>query len=347
MNAPRSTQAKSMHFATLFPGWNSLDSVRRTHSDLEAAALVFFALLVLFDILAHLSTDNKKKTLLEKIGLGCFAIAVLAEVVAYPYGQRNDTLSERMIRSLDTEAREAGNNASAALVNSGTALAQSKEAETKSGDAIDKARKAQESLGNAENEANKAQRASSNALTISKDANQIAHDARQEADSFEKDIAQATEELNRLKASRSLTRESEMVSALRPFKGTEYFFASVFADDDSIKLLQKLDGVLQQAEWKRVGFPGPFPYETFNLFGNTGGSTPAGVSTGIQVSVDSGESVRSLQALPLDKLPPLVRAAVVLNTTVSSHLFPPQADTKVAIQPGPSKAVHITVGKKP
>jgi hypothetical protein len=229
-----------MHFATLIPDWNSLDSVRRAHSDLEAAALVFFALLVLFDILAHLSTDDKKKTLLEKIGLCCFAIAVLAEVAAYPYGQRNDTLSGQVIGSLDAETREA-------LIKSGTALAQSKEAETKSGDAIDKAGKAQESLRNAENEAKTAQSAASNALTISKDANQIAHDAGREADSFEQDIvaakkqaadaeshladalrqaAQATEELNRIKSPRSLLHESEVVSTLTPFGGTEYAFVS-------------------------------------------------------------------------------------------------------------------------
>jgi hypothetical protein len=163
VNAPRSTQSKSMHFATLIPGWNSLDSVRRVHSDLEAAALVFFALLVLFDMLANLSTDHEKKTLLEKIGLCCFAIAVSAEVVAYPYGQRNDTLSGQIIGSLDAETREA-------LSKSGTALAQSEEAETKSGDALDKAGKAQESLGKAEDEANKALTASSSAQTLARDA---------------------------------------------------------------------------------------------------------------------------------------------------------------------------------
>src|ERR1700690_1338121 len=174
---PEVRRRRSMHFATLIPDWNSLDSVRRAHSDLEAAALVFFALLVLFDILAHLSTDNNKKTLLEKIGLCCFAIAVLAEVAAYPYGQRNDTLSGRVIGSLDAETRQA-------LAKSGTALAQSKEAETESGDAIDKAGKAEESLWKAEDEANKAQAASSNALTL-------ARGARQEADSFEHEIASA------------------------------------------------------------------------------------------------------------------------------------------------------------
>jgi len=103
-----------MHFATWIPGWNSLDSVRRIHSDLEAVALVFFALLVLLDILAHLSTNDKKKTILEKIGLCCFAIAVLAEVAAYPYGQRNDTLSGQVIVSLDSETKEAKKQAEAA-----------------------------------------------------------------------------------------------------------------------------------------------------------------------------------------------------------------------------------------
>jgi hypothetical protein len=189
-----------MHFATLIPDWNSLDSVRHAHSDLEAAALVFFALLVLFDILAHLSTDDKKKTLLEKIGLCCFAIAVLAEVVAYPYGQRNDTLSGQIIGSLDTKTREA-------LIKSGTALAQSKEAETKSGDAIDKAGKAQESLGKAESEAERAQSASSNALGIASDAKRVSREARQEADSFEKDIV--------LAKTQAADAESHLAEALR------------------------------------------------------------------------------------------------------------------------------------
>jgi hypothetical protein len=233
-----------MHFATLIPDWNSLDSVRQAHSDLEAAALVFFALLVLFDILAHLSTNDKKKTLLEKIGLCCFAIAVLAEVVAYPYGQRNDTLSGQIIGSLDAEAREALNK-------SGTALAQSKEAEAKSGDAIDKAGKAQESLGNAENEANSAQRASLNALGISNDAKRVSQEARQEADSFEKDIVsaktqaaeaeshllealkeatQAQEELDRLKTPRTLEDTLGLASALESFSGIEYTYSGVGPD---------------------------------------------------------------------------------------------------------------------
>jgi hypothetical protein len=73
-----------MPFAMFIPGWNSLDSVRRVHSDLELIAVVFFALLVLFEVLAFLEKEHTKKTLLEKIGLWFFAVAVLAELMLLP-----------------------------------------------------------------------------------------------------------------------------------------------------------------------------------------------------------------------------------------------------------------------
>jgi len=75
--------------------WNSLDAVRRTHNYLEGGALLFFALLVLFDVLAHLSEDqdHQRAKLLERIALWCFGLAVLAEIAAFPYSHRNDTLS--------------------------------------------------------------------------------------------------------------------------------------------------------------------------------------------------------------------------------------------------------------
>ena len=50
------------------PDWNSLDSVRRAHSWLEAAALIFFALLVVSDVLANMHEDKNvgRARLLEK-----------------------------------------------------------------------------------------------------------------------------------------------------------------------------------------------------------------------------------------------------------------------------------------
>ncbi len=120
----------------ILPDWNSLDSVRQAHSDLELAGLVFFALLVAAEALAHNSKQEKRKHLFDSIGIWFFAIAVLCEIAGYWYGQRNDALSEQVIVSLDAKARDAASNAS-------TALSNSKEAETKSSDAVDKAGKAQ------------------------------------------------------------------------------------------------------------------------------------------------------------------------------------------------------------
>jgi len=97
--------------AIIFPDWNSLESVRRTHSNLEVAALVFFALLVVFEALSHRTDDKKKAHVLDTFGIVFFAIAVLAEIAAYPYGQRNDELSQLVIISLDAKAQDASDAA--------------------------------------------------------------------------------------------------------------------------------------------------------------------------------------------------------------------------------------------
>lgn len=98
----------------LLPNWSSLDSVRRAHSDLELAAIVFFALLVVMEALAHNSADEKRKHLFDTIGIWFFAIAVICELFAYRYGQRNDFLSASVISSLDTKAGDALRKASQA-----------------------------------------------------------------------------------------------------------------------------------------------------------------------------------------------------------------------------------------
>ena len=95
----------------ILPNWNSLDSVRQVHSNLEAAGLVFFALLVVAEALAHISKQEKREHLFDSIGICFFAIAVLCEIVGYCYGQRNDALSEQKIRSLDALAEDAESTA--------------------------------------------------------------------------------------------------------------------------------------------------------------------------------------------------------------------------------------------
>jgi hypothetical protein len=93
-----------VHYWSLPWDWNTLDSVRAIHSFLEAGALVCFAILVLFDVLSHLSDEHPiRAKRFERFGLWFFGIAVLAEIVAYPYSQRNDTLSSQ--QSADQRAK--------------------------------------------------------------------------------------------------------------------------------------------------------------------------------------------------------------------------------------------------
>ena len=239
-NAPKRTNAKSMSFAILIPDWNSLDSVRHAHSELEAAALVFFALLVLFDVLAHLSKDEKRKTLLEKIGLCFFAVAILAEIAAYPYGQRNDELSANMIGSLSEKAKEALTDSRTALTNSGTAL-------TKSGEAVTNADLANDAAAKAE---------------------QKADSVEKQAKELERQLLAAGKQLETLRAKQgelvaSLTPRPQLaisgpglpsIAPLRQFAGTNVFleyFPTEVADIGS------LGGVLDTVRWPVTAHESP------------------------------------------------------------------------------------------
>ncbi len=84
------------------PGWTSLATVQSLHGWLEAGALFFFAALVVFELLAHRKTENARR--FEKMGLACFAVAIFMEVVAYPYGRRNDELAAVRIAELNERA---------------------------------------------------------------------------------------------------------------------------------------------------------------------------------------------------------------------------------------------------
>lgn len=349
--------ATTIHLATIFPDWSSLESVRRAHSGLEFWALVFFALLVVSEAVAHLSKDEHRKHILDTFGIVFFAIAVLAEIAAYPYGQRNDTLSEQVIGSLDAKAKEAAGNADRAVATSSNALSQANDALTKSG-------KAEDSLGKAESDAKGAQAASSNALIL-------ASSARKEADSFEVDIvsakkqaadaeshlaealrqtAAATAELHRIKTPRSLTRAPELVALLKPFSGTEYVFSSVFQDEESIYLVRSIDEALQKAGWKRgksvAGFPG------INVYGadQPDFAVPVGFNIGVQISTESTNPPKPVETRTLGDFPQYVQAAAALNSGLSQCLSPLQDNgvgKLVNVTQGTSTTIHIAVGRKP
>lgn len=156
------------------PDWNSLDSVRNAHSFLELWSIWLFAVLVVCDIVAHLIEDNHKSKakFIERVGLLCFAFAVAAELGAYKYGQRNDELSDKIIRSLSTTAGQAATDSQNALRDSNTALTRSAQAETQSG---------------------KATTSASNALTVAKGATIEAASAKKALTKVNEDVARVEE----------------------------------------------------------------------------------------------------------------------------------------------------------
>jgi hypothetical protein len=111
------------------PGWNNPAAVQSAHSLLEGGALLFFAALVVFDVWAHI--DKKRERWLEPLGLICFAIAVVAEIAAYPYGKRNDELSNKTIASLMGRASQADERTGKLSVDLETEKTASRNAQTR------------------------------------------------------------------------------------------------------------------------------------------------------------------------------------------------------------------------
>jgi hypothetical protein len=341
----------------ILPDWNSLDYLRRAHSDLEAGGLVFFALLVVMEALAHNSKDEYRKHVFDSIGIWFFAIAIFCEIGGYWYGQRNDELSQNAFNSLDSQVKEAKSNVAAAVDDSRAAVAQAKDALAKSGEAA-------RNLGKAESEARGARVASANALNL-------AHGARTEADSFEKDIAsakqqaanaeshlaealrqaaQAQAELNRIRSPRTIINEPALVASLTPFKGIEYTL-NVFQDDESIQFTKDIGRVMDAGGWIRNQPKGMILGLTYlNVF-DKGGALPTCVETGIQIHVKEKESFEALQLHPARDLPKTLLAAGALRAALIASVSPSDernVGKSVWLDKDSGEGpVVICVGKKP
>jgi hypothetical protein len=310
--------------------------------------------------------EESRKKRLEKCSTILLVAALSLELVCLV---KTNSLSGQLIGSISDRAGEATTKAEKALSDSNTAI-------TQSGTATSKAESAENASQRAVDKSGRAEASASSAMTL-------ARGARIEADSFEKDInsakvqsgeakglateaktlladahrlaaeaqqraSEAAAGVSRISTPRSLTNVPELVAALEPFKGTEYVFASVFQDPDSMDLLKALDSALQKAGWTKVKGPGGFP--AVNLYGKEDGfAVPIGFNVGVQASVDSSESLTALQSLSIERLPPPVKAAALLTIRLSAQISPqsPENVKLVDVKSGTSTIVRIAVGKKP
>src|SRR5258708_32780881 len=119
------------------PCWNSPIHVNEIHDFLEGGVLLFFAALVVFDVLAHFKT--KRERIFEKISLICFAVAVIAEICAYPYSRRNDELAADALARSQREIARIGLEASKNELEAGQAREAAAKASARAGLANEKA----------------------------------------------------------------------------------------------------------------------------------------------------------------------------------------------------------------
>jgi hypothetical protein len=334
-----------------------LDSLSK--STVETALHVSEVVLLLGGLLLLVGIwgEYRKKEKWKKY-LGAFQIMVLAgigvellgDAGVFLFSESLQRLEGADIQALDKKARDAGDKATDALSKSGMAMGRSEAADTTSKGALTKLGKAERSAGRAMDLARGARQEADTFETRLGSAEHKADEAESHVTEAVRRATEATEALNRVRLPRELTHIPELATTLRPFKDTEYTFASVFADDESMQLLKQIEGMLQLAGWKRLkvsnmnlGIP------AFQISGRND-IVNMGAYTGIHISVDSSETLEALQALPVEKLPTPVRIALLLNEGIFSNLSPPE-DTKdnnrVEIESGTSKVIRIMVGKKP
>jgi hypothetical protein len=340
-----------VHLAIL-PNWNSLDSVRAAHSDLEAAGIVFFALLVVMEALAHRSKDERRKHRFDSIGIWFFAIAIACEVVGYWYGQRNDDLSRGVISSLDTASKEAFAKASDAKTVAQGAATIAGAANKTSGEAQQKASSALNLAAGARSEADEFKDEIVSANQKAASAESHLADALERAANAEERTARAEAEIARLKSPRSMGHTDKLIAALKPFKKTE-FTLSTFADSESMNFTRDIAIALGAAGWIRkqpasinIGVP------TFGLVfeGDTKENVPECVETGVSIHVPTKETPEALNSSPPQYRPKIVLAGATLRSALSLSISP-ENDQNVA--PGiidnglPEGPISICVGKKP
>src|ERR1035437_2628683 len=209
-----------MHYWHLLFDWDVLESVRKLRSFFEGLAIVLFALLVLFDILAHRSEDKNRERArkLERIGLWFFGLAILAEIITHEYGKRNDDLSENEIRGLSAVSHQARADASAAVANAGDARSVSSQTLTIAQGVRKEAESFQREIESAKQQARAAELHIQEAVRESSKAAEEARNARREQEKIAAENIRLQQQINPRRLSESQKRVLvEILSKVLPF----------------------------------------------------------------------------------------------------------------------------------
>lgn len=225
--------------------------------------------------------------------------------------------------------------------------------------------------GDAERSAEDAADASNKAIGNAAKASQLATDARQEADGFEKDIvnakstaasaeshladalqraANAEAELQRLRTPRALFKADRFGRFLQRFPGTEYSL-STFQDDEAFELVRQIDAALQAAHWVRKQPAMQLNVPAINILGSND-PVPVCFDLGIGVHSAEKEPSSAFEGIPYDRLPRRLQVAIDLRDALANSVSPQDSRNvmpKVLVdgKGGEPQPVRICVGRKP
>ncbi len=307
-----------------------------TPSEKVALTSAFLVLIgVIGEYVVEVKAVEERKPLAKRIKRLSMALLVLGlsgDVLGIVMGQSE-------MAAITRESGDAATSARTARQEAGAVKSIADEARADAKDALAKAQAAQGELAHAETDAAKAQAAASRALSTADKAESHLADAMKRTNAL-------TVQLDRITTSRSLPASPQLLSSLKPFKGTEYMFTGVCGDTECINLLRDIEKVLGLAEWKRVKAPHRVP--GLVLWGKREDDDGVGFDFGPGVTISIESTIPDIEKKALESLPEYIRAAVALNSALASNISPSEnTDRLVNPSNGTSTIVGISVGRKP
>jgi hypothetical protein len=230
----------------------------------------------------------KRARNLEKLGLICFAIAVLAELIAYPLSRRNDFLSDERDRQRGIQIQTLDKTAKSAQAEADAAKSDASHAKEDSRDAVAAASVAKQETDSYAGQIRFAVGEASSALRQLTDARNRAAEAGTRA-------LNAQRALDEYKAYRTISSQQRrhIEATLKTFAGQK-FALSVNPNPESLNFAALIDSLLRASGWDRI------PPQVMSIEVNVGGAK-AGQSfdSGMRafVGVDNEDSMAALTEL--------------------------------------------------
>jgi hypothetical protein len=268
------------------PGWDSLETVTRLHGAAQVAGLILLALLgVLAIAMAYQLRGGVRRPwldigayqisskLFETACVSALVLLAVAEITAYVYGTRQQTLTAaashvdaERLNSLTAELQSRPAQEPTSYLKENSELRQKlAEAENRftaletSSQQLEQTRKerdqAKEGLDQAKKDLDQTRAGLEQTKSDLERARSDSEQAKDESERIKSDLQQARGELRKIESAKHLSQEERqtLVDALKPFAGQKIAVAFIRDDDGSRALAQDVVAALDAAGWDHNG----------------------------------------------------------------------------------------------